>query len=142
MIIMLIIAGVLVGGLVAFQDFKTSMIEKGIKGTSTPPQAVSTVVAQESVWQPTVEALGSFSASKQASLSAEVSGLVTSIQFASGQKVRLGQTLVELNPAPLKAQLARRKPRPRWPSSISSATRHSSGFRRSARPRWTPTAPR
>jgi len=106
MIIMLIIAGVLVGGLVAFQDFKTSMIEKGIKGTSNPPQAVSTVVAQESVWQPTVEALGSFSASKQASLSAEVSGLVTSIQFDSGQKVRLGQTLVELNPAPLKAQLA------------------------------------
>jgi len=31
---------------------------------------------------------------------------VTSIQFDSGQKVRLGQTLVELNPAPLKAQLA------------------------------------
>ncbi|MBN8765389.1 MAG: efflux RND transporter periplasmic adaptor subunit [Thiobacillus sp.] len=106
MIIMLIIAGVLVGGLVAFQGFKTSMIEKGIKGTSNPPQAVSMVVAQESVWQPTVEALGSFSASKQASLSAEVSGLVTSIQFDSGQKVRLGQTLVELNPAPLKAQLA------------------------------------
>lgn len=106
MIIMLIIAGVIVGGVVAFQIFKNSMIEKGIKGGANPPQSVSTIVAEESVWQPTVEALGSFSASKQASLSAEVSGLVTSIQFDSGQKVSLGQTLVELNPAPLIAQLA------------------------------------
>jgi membrane fusion protein (multidrug efflux system) len=106
MIIMLIIAGAIVGGVVAFQNFKNTMIAKAIKGQSSPPQTVSTVVAQESTWQPTVEALGSFSASEQASLSAEVSGLVTSIQFESGQKVRAGQTLVELNPAPLKAQLA------------------------------------
>jgi membrane fusion protein (multidrug efflux system) len=106
MIIMLIIAGIIVGGVVGFQGFKNTMIAKGIKGSSNPPQTVSTVIAQESIWQPTVEALGSFSASKQASLSAEVSGLVTSIQFDSGQKVRAGQTLVELNPAPLKAQLA------------------------------------
>jgi membrane fusion protein (multidrug efflux system) len=106
MIIMLIIAGIVVGGVVGFQGFKNTMIAKGIKGSSNPPQTVSTVIAQESIWQPTVEALGSFSASKQASLSAEVSGLVTSIQFDSGQKVRAGQTLVELNPAPLKAQLA------------------------------------
>jgi membrane fusion protein (multidrug efflux system) len=106
MLIMLVIAGAIVGGVVAFQGFKNTMIAKGIKGSSNPPQTVSTVVAQESTWQPTVEALGSFSASKQASLSAEVSGLVTSIQFDSGQKVRAGQTLVELNPAPLKAQLA------------------------------------
>jgi membrane fusion protein (multidrug efflux system) len=106
MLIMLIIAGIVVGGVVGFQGFKNTMIAKGIKGSSNPPQTVSTVIAQESIWQPTVEALGSFSASKQASLSAEVSGLVTSIQFDSGQKVRAGQTLVELNPAPLKAQLA------------------------------------
>jgi membrane fusion protein (multidrug efflux system) len=106
MIIMLIIAGAIVGGVVAFQGFKNSMIAKAIKGQSNPPQTVSTVVAQESTWQPTVEALGSFSASQQASLSAEVSGLVTAIQFRSGQKVQAGQTLVELNPAPLKAQLA------------------------------------
>jgi membrane fusion protein, multidrug efflux system len=106
MLIMLIIAGVIVGGVVGFQSFKNSMIAKGIKGASNPPQTVSTVVAQESTWQPTVEALGSFSASKQAALSAEVSGLVTAIDFDSGQKVRAGQTLVELNPAPLKAQLA------------------------------------
>lgn len=106
MIIMLILAGVIVGGVVAFQGFKNTMIGKAIKGQANPPQTVSTTVAQTSTWQPTVEALGSFSASQQAALSAEVSGQVTAIHFDSGQRVRAGQTLVELNPAPLKAQLA------------------------------------
>ncbi|MGO8754826.1 MAG: efflux RND transporter periplasmic adaptor subunit [Gallionellaceae bacterium] len=106
MIIMLIIAGVIMGGVVAFQGFKNKMIAQGIRGQANPPQTASTTVAQESSWQPTVEALGSFSASEQASLSAEVSGLVTAIHFDSGQKVRAGQPLVELNPAPLQAQLA------------------------------------
>ena len=46
MLIMLIIAGVIVGGVVGFQSFKNSMIAKGIKGASNPPQTVSTVVAQ------------------------------------------------------------------------------------------------
>ncbi|SCC91457.1 putative Secretion protein HlyD [Thiomonas sp. X19] len=106
MIIMLIIAAVVVGGLVWFQQFKTTMIGKAIKGMSNPPQTVSTMVAQESSWQPTVEALGNLSASQQASLSAEVGGLVTAIHFDSGEKVRAGKALVELNPSPLKAQLA------------------------------------
>lgn len=106
MIIMLITAAVIVGGVVAFQGFKNTMIAKAIKGQANPPQTVSTTVAQESTWQPTVEALGSLSASQQASLSAEVSGRVTAIHFDSGQTVRAGQPLVELNPEPLKAQLA------------------------------------
>jgi membrane fusion protein (multidrug efflux system) len=106
MIIMLVIAAVLIGGVVWFQHFKTIMIGKAIKGQSNPPQTVSTTVAQESSWQPTVEALGNLRASEQASLSAEVGGLVTAIHFDSGAKARAGQPLVELNPAPLKAQLA------------------------------------
>jgi membrane fusion protein (multidrug efflux system) len=106
MIIMLIIAGVIVGGVVGFQTFKNKMIAKSIKGGGMPSQTVSTIVAQESVWQPTVEAMGSFSASQQASLGAEVGGLVTAIHFESGQAVKAGAPLVELNPAPLQAQLA------------------------------------
>jgi membrane fusion protein (multidrug efflux system) len=106
MIIMLLIAGAIVGGVVWFQAFKNKMIAQAIKGQANPPQTVSTTVARESTWQPSVEALGSFTASEQASLSAEVSGLVTAIHFESGQKVRAGERLVELNPAPLRAQLA------------------------------------
>ncbi len=106
MIIMLIIAAVVIGGVVWFQHFKSTMIAKAMKGMSNPPQTVSTTVARESSWQPTVEALGNLRASQEATLSAEVSGLVTAINFKSGQKVHAGQALVELNPSPLKAQLA------------------------------------
>jgi membrane fusion protein (multidrug efflux system) len=106
MIIMLVIAGLIVGGVVGFQTFKNMMIAKAMKAGGLPPQTISTVVAQESVWQPTVEAMGSFTASQQASLGSEVGGLVTSIHFESGQKVQAGTPLVELNPAPLQAQLA------------------------------------
>jgi membrane fusion protein (multidrug efflux system) len=106
MIIMLIIAAIVLGGVVWFQTFKSTMIAKAIKGMANPPQTVSTTVARESSWQPTVEALGNLRASQEATLSAEVSGLVTAIDFESGQKVHAGQPLVELNPSPLKAQLA------------------------------------
>jgi membrane fusion protein, multidrug efflux system len=106
MIIMLVVAAVIVGGVVGFQQFKNTMIAKAIKGGANPPQTVSTTVARESMWQPTVEALGNLLASQEASLGAEVGGLVTAIHFDSGEKVRAGQPLVELNPAPLKAQLA------------------------------------
>lgn len=106
MIIMLVIAAVIVGGVVGFQQFKNTMIAKAIKGGANPPQTVSTTVARESMWQPTVEALGNLRASQEASLGAEVGGLVTAIHFDSGEKVRAGQPLVELNPAPLQAQLA------------------------------------
>ena len=106
MIVMLIVAAALLGGVVWFQHFKQTMIAKGIKGQSNPPQTVSTIVAQESVWQPTVEALGNLRASRQANLSAEVGGLVTAIHFVSGKKVQAHAPLVELNAAPLKAQLA------------------------------------
>jgi membrane fusion protein (multidrug efflux system) len=106
MIIMLAVAGLLVGSIVGFQAFKNKMIAQGIRGGANPPQTVSTTVAEESSWQPTIEAVGTLSASRQAALGAEVGGLVTAIHFESGQHVKAGQPLVELNPAPLKAQLA------------------------------------
>ncbi|HOI67182.1 MAG TPA: efflux RND transporter periplasmic adaptor subunit [Thiomonas arsenitoxydans] len=106
MIIMLIIAAVLIGGMVWFQHFKSTMIAKAIKGMSNPPQTVSTIVAQESSWQPTVEALGNLCASQQASLSPQIAGVVTAIHFRSGEKVRAGQVLAQINDAPQRAQLA------------------------------------
>ncbi len=106
MILMLIIAGLILGGVVWFQGFKTKMIAKAIHGQANPPQTVATAVAREMRWQPTVDAIGTLAASQQASLSAEVGGLVTAIRFKSGAGVRAGQLLVQMDDAPLVAQLA------------------------------------
>lgn len=109
MIIMLIIAGVILGAVAGFHAFLHKVITKAILGHANPPQTVSTIVAKVTTWSPTVEALGSVSASKQAALSAEVSGVVTGIYFQSGERVHAGQKLVELNAEPLKAKVAQLK---------------------------------
>lgn len=109
MIIMLLLVALVFGAIYGFQQFRNQMIQKAIKGKGMPPQAVSTIVAQTSPWQPTVEAVGTLRASSGANLAAEVGGLVTAIHFESGQTVKAGQLLVELNAAPLKAQLEQLK---------------------------------
>lgn len=109
MIIMLLLVGLVFGGIYGFQQFRNHMIDKAIRGHGIPPQTVSTVVAEKSQWQPTIQAVGTLRASKSTRLSAEVGGLITTIHFESGQHVKAGQTLLELNAGPLKAQLAQFK---------------------------------
>jgi len=109
MIIMLSITGLVFGGIYGFQQFRNKMIQQAIRGQGMPPQAVSTMIAQAQSWQPTVEAVGTLRAASGASLAAEVGGLVTEIHFESGATVKAGQLLVELNAAPLKAQLEQLK---------------------------------
>ena len=105
MIIMLLIAALVFGAIYGFQQFRNSMIQKMIRGKGMPPQAVSTIVTATDAWQPSVEAVGDLRASSGANLSTEVGGLVTGIHFESGKTVAKGQLLVELNIAPLQAQL-------------------------------------
>jgi len=109
MIIMLLIAAIIFGGIYAFQQFRNKMIQQAIKGQANPPQSVSTTVAQTSPWQPSVEAVGNLRASNGTSLASEVSGIVTAIHFDSGAMVKTGQLILELNAAPLKAQLEQLK---------------------------------
>lgn len=109
MIVMLLLVGLVFGGIYGLQQFRNQMIAKAIRGHGIPPQTVSTVVAEKSSWQPTAQAVGTLRASKATQLSAEVGGLITAIPFESGKHVKKGQTLLELNADPLKAQLAQFK---------------------------------
>ena len=104
MVVMLVVASLIVGGVFGFQLFKNRMIAQSIKGQANPPQTVSTAVAQASLWQPSVEAVGSLIASRQAALSAEVAGLVTAIEqgsmmFYSLRRDRADEAGIELRDA-------------------------------------------
>lgn len=109
MIVMLLLVGLVFGGIYGFQQFRNQMIAKAIRGHGIPPQTISTIVAEKSSWQSTTQAVGTLRASKATQLSAEVGGLITAIPFESGKQVKKGQTLLELNADPLKAQLAQFK---------------------------------
>jgi membrane fusion protein, multidrug efflux system len=96
MVIMLVAVAVVLGGIYGFQVFKGIMIKKFMSAMGNPPQTVSVSKAAYSQWQPTIEAIGSLRAVKGADLSIEVSGVVDSISFNSGDDVEAGAVLLKL----------------------------------------------
>jgi len=96
MVIMLVVVAVVLGGIFGFQVFKGIMIRKFMSAMSSPPQTVSTIKAGYSEWQPNIEAVGSLRAVKGSDLSLEVSGIVDSISFNSGDDVDQGALLLKL----------------------------------------------
>jgi membrane fusion protein, multidrug efflux system len=99
MVIMLVAVGIVFGGIFGFQAFKSVMIKKFIAALSNPPQTVSATKAATSEWSPKIEAIGSLRAVKGADLSLEVSGVVESIMFNSGDDVAEGASLLKLRTA-------------------------------------------
>jgi len=70
-----------------------------------PPSAVKTVAATLKDWQPKIEATGTLNADQGTLLKSEVAGRVAKINFQSGETVKAGDILVEINPGVAKAQL-------------------------------------
>src|SRR5208282_2507084 len=96
MVIMLIAVAIVFGGIFGFQAFKAAMIKKFMSAASAPPQTVSATKASYSEWQPKIEAVGTLRAVKGADLSLEVSGVVDTISFNSGDDVAEGAPLLKL----------------------------------------------
>ena len=96
MVIMLVAVAVVFGGIFGFQAFKGAMIKKFITALSNPPQTISATTAATSEWQPKIEAIGSLRAVRGADLSLELSGVVESISFNSGDDVAEGASLLKL----------------------------------------------
>jgi membrane fusion protein (multidrug efflux system) len=96
MVIMLVAVALVFGGIFGFQAFKAAMIKKFMSAQSNPPQTVSATKASYGQWQPKIEAVGSLRAVKGADLSLEVSGVVDSISFNSGDDVEEGTLLLKL----------------------------------------------
>ncbi len=99
MVIMLAAVAVVFGLIFGFQIFKGIMIKKFISAASNPAQTVSAAKASSSAWQPNIEAVGTLRAVKGADLSLEVSGVVESISFNSGDDVEAGASLLKLRTA-------------------------------------------
>jgi membrane fusion protein (multidrug efflux system) len=105
MVIMLVAVAIVLGGVFGFQAFKAAMIRNFMSAMASPPQTVSAAKAGYSQWQPNLEAIGSLRAVKGADLSLEVSGIVDSISFNSGDDVDEGAPLLKLRAADDAAKL-------------------------------------
>ncbi len=96
----------LIGGLgfFKFQQVRVAIAQ----GASwrPPPEAVTTIVAQEERWPNDLDAIGTVAAVQGVTVSADLPGLVETIEFTSGQHVSAGAELVRLDVSQERAQLA------------------------------------
>src|SRR5260370_30627718 len=70
-----------------------------------PPVAVTTTVAAQSEWQPTLDTIGTVTAINGVTVSTDLAGIVDRLAFTSGTAVKAGDLLVHLNTDQEQAQL-------------------------------------
>jgi membrane fusion protein (multidrug efflux system) len=104
MILMLTVMVVLIAGL-GFVKFR--QIEAATQNViQPPPEAVTTIVAQQEKWPDTLNVIGTMEAVQGVTVSADLPGTVERITFESGKWVHQGEVLVELDTRQERAQLA------------------------------------
>ncbi|NBA95632.1 efflux RND transporter periplasmic adaptor subunit [Pseudomonas sp. R5(2019)] len=96
---MLIMLGVVLLIMLVLGSYKAFSIYQQIQQFSVPkpPISVAAVTAEQRDWQVRLPAVGSLKALQGVDLSLEVAGTVKAVQFESGQKVKVGQPLVQLD---------------------------------------------
>lgn len=97
MVIMLVAVGVLLGGLVGFNLFKGYMMQKYMASAPIPAVTISAMKAEYQQWQPQLSAVGTLRAVRGVDVTTEIAGLVRSLEFKSGDEVKAGQVLAQLN---------------------------------------------
>jgi len=106
MIVMLAVTGLFLTGLgfVKFQQIQTAIAQGA--AFQPPPEAVTTIVAQQEEWPATLNVIGTLAAVQGVTVSADLPGIVDRILFDSGEAVRAGQVLAVLDTRQEQAQLA------------------------------------
>lgn len=97
------IAIVLALGGVKFFQVRKAMQEHA--SFSLPPESVTSLVAKEEDWVPALKAVGSTAAVQGVTVSTDEPGIVHKINFESGQNVKEGDLLVQLEISLEQAQL-------------------------------------
>ncbi len=96
---MLIMLGVVAIVVLALGGYKAFSIYRQIQQFSAPkaPINVAVAIVQARPWQSRLPAIGSLKALQGVDLSLEVAGTVKAVLFESGQKVKMGQPLLQLD---------------------------------------------
>ena len=105
MFLMLGVVAVLLTAL-GFMKFKQVQSAVHAAAYQPPPEAVTSVVVQKQQWAATTAVIGTMEAVHGVMVSADLPGSVARIAFESGQAVRQGDVLVELDTREEHAQLA------------------------------------
>lgn len=105
-IIVGLLLGVVVGGLVWFNYFRSKMIAQFFANNKPPPTSVSIAVAKSEVVPNLLTAVGGLAAVHQVNVTSDVSGRITDILFKPGAHVKADAPLVQLFDGPEQGDLA------------------------------------
>jgi membrane fusion protein, multidrug efflux system len=105
MIIMIFGVVLLVAG-IGFVVFRNIMQQIAQGSAPQPPVVVTAIKAATQEWQPQLNAVGSLRAVRGVDVTTEIAGLVREIRFKSGDEVKAGAILIQLNADSDLAQLA------------------------------------
>lgn len=91
-------------GFVKFRQIQTAV--HAASSFQPPPESVTSIVARQDEWPGTMAVIGTVEAVHGVTVAADLPGIVSKITFDSGQSVREGDVLVELDTRQERAQLA------------------------------------
>ncbi len=96
MTLMVICVGALLSLLIGWNVLGQIMMKKAAQNMPVVPQTVTSTKVSYDDWQPQLGAVGSLRASRGADLAFDASGVISAINFKSGDQVRQGDVLVQL----------------------------------------------
>lgn len=101
----LVVLLLIVGFLVGIKYYQIDALIQSGKGRQIPAETVSSVKVGSQKWRASVNSVGTVEAVHGVTLSAEVGGRITAIHFQSGDVVKEGTVLAEMDSSSERAQL-------------------------------------
>jgi len=106
MILVVIVLVVIFAGIFGWKAFINHKIRKMMAARGMPVITVSTAPVRRVQWHGRIRSVASLAAIQGVTITAQLPGVVTAIRFHSGQSVRRGSLLAQVNDEPQRAQLA------------------------------------
>jgi multidrug efflux system membrane fusion protein len=101
-----LLLALILGGLYGFNAFRSHAIATFFATNKPPPAQISAVIATSEVVPRFAVGIGSLAAVHQVTVTPEVGGRITELDFESGAKVKAGDKILQINDAPDRGDLA------------------------------------
>lgn len=105
-VFMILFVAVVYGGAIGFNRFMGAMIRKAMASMAPPVVNVSVAKAESRTWHQQLAAVASLKAVQGTMLTTQTAGTVIGLHFHSGEQVKAGALLVQLNDNVARAKLA------------------------------------
>ena len=114
LVIVALLVALVLGGLYGFNAYRAKAIATFFANNKPPPAQVSAVVATTEAVPHFASGIGSLTAVRQVTVTPEVGGRITEIDFEAGAEVKQGDKIIQINDAPDLGDLANYQAQKRW----------------------------